>query len=470
MRLELQLRLKQVLAPQLIQSLKMLQMPLLRLEQTLRHELSTNPLLEEEEITEQPDDEQEIAEPDQQSDEDDKIDWEAYLGDDSEFYPRSFRERPEDRPEQMPVLEPGLYEYLLEQLSFNKLTAEEVSIGEFIIGNLDESGLLTVSVEEMAEALKVEVEDVKRILELIQTFDPPGVAARDLRENLLIQMRLKSMENTLAWRIVDEHLAELDRKTHMQLARLMGVPVERIQDAMAQIKTLSPTSVQGRFVKAALPIVPDLIIEKLGEEYVILHNDRHVPRLRINSAYRKLLKRGNNSPQETKKYVREKLEQARWLLNAVNQRRSTMIKVMNAIIDEQHEFFEKGIPHLKPLIMEDIAQKVGMNVATISRVASEKYVQTPQGIFEIKFFFNSGVDREDGNQMTKRNVKAKIEKIIDAEDPARPLSDQEIFRRLKAEGIKLARRTVTKYREELKIMPARFRKRVVKNKPAAAST
>ena len=343
MRLELQLRLKQVLAPQLIQSLKMLQMPLLRLEQTLRHELSTNPLLEEEEITEQPDDEQEIAEPDQQSDEDDKIDWEAYLGDDSEFYPRSFRERPEDRPEQMPVLEPGLYEYLLEQLSFNKLTAEEVSIGEFIIGNLDESGLLTVSVEEMAEALKVEVEDVKRILKLVQTFDPPGVAARDLRENLLIQMRLKSMENTLAWRIVDEHLTELDRKTHMQLARLMGVPVERIQDAMAQIRTLSPTPGQGRFVKAALPIVPDLIIEKLGEEYVILHNDRHVPRLRINSAYRKLLKRGNNSPQETKKYVREKLEQARWLLNAVNQRRSTMIKVMNAIIDEQREFFEKGI-------------------------------------------------------------------------------------------------------------------------------
>lgn len=469
MRLELQLRLKQVLAPQLIQSLKMLQMPLLRLEQTLRHELSTNPLLEEEEIAERPKDEQEIAEPDQQSDEDDKIDWEAYLGDDSEFYPRSFRERPEERLEQLPVLEPGLYEYLLEQLNFNKLTAEEVSIGEFIIGNLDESGLLTVSVEEMAEALKVDVQDVERMLKLVQTFDPPGVAARDLRENLLIQMRLKKMEGTLAWRIVDEHLGELVRKTHLQLARIMGVPVERVQDAMEQIKGLSPTSVQGRFVKAALPIVPDLVVERIGEEYVVLHNDRHVPRLRINSAYRNLLKRGNNSPQETKKYVREKLEQARWLLNAVNQRRSTMVKVMNAIVEEQYEFFEKGTQYLRPLIMEDIAQKVGMNVATISRVANEKYVQTPQGIHEIKFFFNSGVARDDGNQMTKRNVKTKIEEIIDAEDPARPLSDQEIFRRLKADGIKLARRTVTKYREELKILPARFRKRVVKKKPVKAS-
>jgi len=470
MRLELQLKLKQILAPQLIQSLKMLQMPLLRLEQTLRHELSTNPLLEEEEIAEHPDEhETEIAEENQQRDELEKIDWEAYLGDDSEFHPHSFRERPEEQFDQLPVLEPGLYEYLLEQLNFNKLTAEEVSIGEFIIGNLDESGLLTISVEEMADALKADPADVDRMLKLIQTFDPPGVASRNLRENLLIQLHFKKMENTLAWRIVDEHLDELDRKTHLQLARIMGVPVERVQDAMEQIKTLSPKPVQGRFVKAALPIVPDLIVEQVGEEYIVLHNDRHVPRLRINSAYRDLLKRGNNSPQETKKYVREKLEQARWLLNAVNQRRSTMVKVMSAIVDEQHEFFQKGVQYLKPLIMEDVAQKVGMNVATISRVANEKYVQTPQGIFEIKFFFNSGVARDDGNQMTKRNVKTRIQDIIDREDPARPLSDQEIFRQLKAEGIQLARRTVTKYREELKIQPARFRKRVVKKKPVKVS-
>jgi len=472
MKLELQLRLKQVLAPQLIQSLKMLQMPLLRLEQTLRHELSTNPLLEEEEIPERPD-ESEIdvgTEQDKANDGLDKIDWEAYLGDDSEFYPHSFRETHEDRMELTPVLEPGLYEYLLEQLNFNKLTPEDVSTGEFLIGNLDESGFLVVSVEEMAEALKVSPADVERILRLVQTFDPPGVGARNLRESLMIQLRQKGMEHTLAYRIVDEHLNELDRKTHLQLARAMGVSVERIQEAMEDIKTLSPKPVQGRFVTPARPVVPDLIVERIGDEYVVMHNDRHVPRLRINAAYRNLLKRGNNSPQDTKKYIREKLEQARWLLNAVTQRRTTMIRVMNAIVEEQYEFFEKGVQALKPLIMDDIAQKVDMNVATISRVANDKYVQTPQGIFEIKFFFNSGVDKDDGKQMTKRNVKTLIEDIINKEDPERPLSDQEIYTRLKDDGIKLARRTVTKYREELKILPARFRKRVVKKSPAKAAT
>jgi len=472
MRLELQLKLKQILAPQLIQSLKMLQMPLLRLEQTLRHELSTNPLLEEEEVPEQPDEEEtELStEQDETNVKQDKIDWEAYLGDDSEFNPRSFRERPEERLEQTPDVEPGLYEYLLEQLNFNKLTTEEISIGEFIIGNLDESGFLTGTVEELAEALQVQVEDVERILTLIQSFDPPGVAARNLRESLLIQLRQKEMQGTLAHRIVFDHLEELDRKTHTQLARMMGVSIEKVQNAMQDLKTLSPTPVQGRFVTPARPVVPDLVVDCIGDEYVVFHNDRHVPRLRINSAYRNLLKRGSNSPQETKKYVREKLEQARWLLNAINQRRSTMIKVMDAIVEEQREFFDKGIQFLKPLIMEDIARKVGMNVATISRVASGKYVQTSQGIFEIKFFFNSAVDRDDGDRMTKRNVKTRIQEIINREDPARPLSDQEIFRQLKAEGIKLARRTVTKYREELKILPARFRKRVASKGPVKAAT
>lgn len=471
MRLELQLKLKQVLAPQLIQSLKMLQMPLLRLEQTLRHELSTNPLLEEEEPPESPDDgEAELSEQDKAADGLDKIDWETYLGDDSEFYPRSFRERPEERVEQTPVLEPGLYEYLLEQLNFNKLTPEEISIGEFLIGNLDESGYLTGTVEELADALKVAVGDVERILKLVQTFDPPGVAARGLRESLLIQLNQKGMENSLAYRIIDEHLDQLDRKTHLQLARMMGVSVDKVQEAMEDIKALSPKPVQGRFVTPAQVVLPDIIVEKIGDEYVVFHNDRYVPRLRINSVYRDLLKRGNNSPQETKKYIREKLEQARWLLNAVNQRRSTMIRVMNAIVEEQREFFEKGTQYLKPLIMEDIAQKVEMNVATISRVANDKYVQTPQGLFEIKFFFNSGVAKDDGNQMTKRNVKTRIQEIINKEDAERPLSDQEIYRRLKDEGIKLARRTVTKYREELKILPARFRRRVVKKGPVKAAT
>ncbi len=230
---------------------------------------------------------------------------------------------------------------------------------------------------------------------------------------------------------------------------------------MDLIKTLSPTPAYGRFESSAIPIVPDLIVDRLGEEYVIYHNDKNFPKLRVNPGYRQLLKPGSKISKDTRKYVREKLEQARWLLNSINQRRTTMIRVMEAIVGEQKEFFEKGPAFLRPLIMEDIAQKVNMNVATISRVSNGKYVQTPQGVYEIKYFFNSGIASEEGEDISKRHVKNRIEEIIKAEDMEHPLSDQEIFQKLQEEKILLARRTVTKYREELKIPPARFRKRMV---------
>ncbi|MEE8404082.1 MAG: RNA polymerase factor sigma-54, partial [candidate division Zixibacteria bacterium] len=284
--------------------------------------------------------------------------------------------------------------------------------------------------------------------------------ARNLRESLMIQFKDKGMEGTLAYRIVDEHIADLERKSILQLSKLMGTQEERIQVALEEIKSLSPAPAHGRFDQGAMPIVPDLIVERIGDEYVVFHNNSHMPRLRINSSYRKLVKRGNSSSEDTKSYIKQKLEQARWLLNAINQRRSTMIRVMQSIIERQSEFFEKGPAFLKPLIMEDIAQMVDMNVATISRVANSKYVQTPLGVYEIKHFFNSGITREDGSDMSKRSVKQRIREIIEAELAAKPLSDQEIFRRLNEEGIKLARRTVTKYREELKIPSARLRKRV----------
>jgi RNA polymerase sigma-54 factor len=268
------------------------------------------------------------------------------------------------------------------------------------------------------------------------------------------------LADSLAARIVTEHWHELDRKTHMQLARTLGVSIERVREAMDELRTLSPRPAQGRFTTPAVPVVPDLIVDRIEDEYVVYHNDRNLPRLRVTGAYKDIMKRGSNSPAETKKYVKDKLEQARWLLNAINQRRSTMTKVMEAIVEEQKEFFEKGPNFLKPLRMGDIADKVGMNVATVSRVSKEKYVQTPQGVREIKSFFTGGVEMADGETMTKRNVKSRIAELINAEDPAKPLSDQEIYKKLQAEGIKLARRTVTKYREELKLPSARFRKRV----------
>lgn len=463
MKLELQLKLKQTLAPQLIQSLKMLQMPILKLEQVLRHELAINPLLEEVEATEtDSDDNSESELLDDKKDEldDDKIDWEDYLRDNEDFNVREFKNDNRDLPGYGAVTEQSLYDHMLEQLSYLKLSEQELEIGEFIIGNIDESGYLTCSVEELAESLQVEPEKVERILNKIQRFDPAGVGARNLQESLLLQLRDRRIDNNLAYRIVEEHLDTLDRKSLQQISKLMGVPLERAQEAMEIIKSLNPRPAYGRFTRGAAAVVPDLVIEKIGDEWVISHNDRNVPQLRVNSGYKELLRRGNNTPQETKKYVREKLEQARWLLNAINQRRTTMVRVMKAILEEQIDFFEKGVDFLKPLTMEQIADIVGMNVATISRVSSDKYVQTPHGVMEIKFFFNSGVKKEDGEQLTKRRVKQMIEKIIAEEDPSAPLSDQEIFKRLREKDISIARRTVTKYREELKILPARFRKRV----------
>ena len=462
MKLELKPTLRQVLAPQLIQSLRLLQMPTLKLEQVIRQELSTNPLLEEVEPTEETENVPENEEEVQLDPQLDKINWDDYLGDESEIPFREERDKGEKRWEKTSVLEKTLYDHLTEQLHFSRLNKEEIKIGEYIIGNINESGYLVCSVEEMASALDVSPEKVSKVLSIIQTFDPSGVGAKDLRESLLIQLKEKGFEDTLAYRIVRDHINELERKSLSQLSKLLGISFEEVQKAMDFIKTLNPSPAMGRFTRPATPVVPDLIVEKIGDEFVVFHNDKNVPRLRINPAYKNLLKRDKGKSSETKNYIKGKLEQAKWLLNSINQRRSTMIRVMEKIVEEQKGFLEHGLSFLRPLTMETIAEKVGMNVATISRVSNSKYVQTPQGVFGIRYFFNTGVSKENGEELSKRNVKRIIEELIKKENPARPLSDQELFSLLKKEGINIARRTVSKYREELKILPARFRKRIVK--------
>lgn len=457
-----------VLAPQMIQSLKMLQMPILQLEQKLTHELAINPLLEEIEQDETTDDDQaeeefEVAktEDSTETDKKDEIDWDQYLFDDEEGYKvRQPREQIEETFEGSASAHESLYDHLSAQLSYLKLSEQESLIGEYVIGNIAPDGYLSISVQEMAAELRIESEGIEKILDLIRHFDPTGVGSRDLRQSLLIQLNEKALQHSLAYRIVDEHINDLERKSILQISKMMGVGFERAQQAMETIKNLNPTPTHGRFHAAAAPVIPDLVVEKVGDDYVVIHNDRNVPRLRINSGYRQLIRRGNKSSKDTKAYIRQKLEQARWLLNSINQRRTTMIRVMEAIVVEQREFFDKGSAFLKPLIMDDIAQIVEMNVATISRVSKGKYVQTPLGVFELKYFFNTGISRTNGEDISKRNVKQRIDEIIDQEDPTKPLSDQEIFKILNDEGIKLARRTVTKYRKELNVKPARFRKRV----------
>ncbi len=465
MKLSLQLRQTQTLAPQLIQSLKMLQMPALRLEQTIRMELATNPLLEEleeqeTETTPEEDAEFDVAGEKDEKESEESIDWEEYLNNEEDSYRANEpREQKEEIIQGSAAQTDNLYHHLSEQLHLLKLTQEEQLIGEYVIGNISPEGYLTISVEEMSSELKAPKEKIEALLIMIQRFDPSGVGGRDLRESLLIQLKDREMEDTLAYRIVDQYINELDRKSILQLSRLMGAPEDKVQSALELIKTLSPTPAHGRFDQGAMPVVPDLIIDRLDDGFVVSHNDSHMPRLRISQGYKQLVKRGNTSSVDTKNYIKQKLEQARWLLNAINQRRSTMIRVMESIISRQKDFFDRGPAFLKPLIMEEIAQMVDMNVATISRVSNGKYVQTPFGVYEIKHFFNSGIARDDGTDMSKRSVKQRIEEIITAEATDAPLSDQEIYRQLNAEGIKLARRTVTKYREELKIQPARLRKR-----------
>lgn len=462
--LGLKVGLKQAIAPQLIQSLNMLTVPILRLEQMLRHELQTNPMLEED-LEASPEPEMDLEAPAEEKEpelptEDDKIDWDAYLQDNDElFLARHEKENPEETLERSQGSEKTLFEHLLEQLNFSKLSPAEQQIGQFIIGNVDENGFLTISVEEIADALQADKELVARVLAQIQNFDPPGVAARNLKECLLIQLRQKGEEDSLAYEIVEKYLQDLDKKSSFQLAKLLGATPEKIEEEMAIIRTLSPHPAMGRFARPAQPVVPDLIVERVGDELVIFHNDKYIPRLRISSAYKDLLKKGSTSSKEEKNFIKEKFMQARWLLNAINQRRSTMVRVMQAVVEEQKEFFEEGEEFLKPLTMEQVAQKLGLHVATISRVANDKYVQTPQGVYEIRYFFNAGLPTDSGEDLSKKKVKQRLTEIVKSEDPGHPLSDQEIFAKLKAEGIPLARRTVTKYREELGIRAARFRKR-----------
>ena len=464
MKFSMQTTLRQVLAPQLIQSLKLLQMPILKLEQLIRHELATNPLLEEVEPVEEQDDqntstEETKAETDHQQE---KIDWDDYFRDEGDHYVKRERQNEEEKLEKTPISEETLYGHLLDQLHLSRLSPEDTAIGEYIIGNIDGNGFLVCSVEEIASAIGITPEKVSQILTLIQTFDPTGVGARDLRESLMLQLKERGFEDSLAYRIVKDHLTDLEKKSFTQLSKTMGVDFEEVQAAMDFIKQLNPRPAIGSFTPASSPVVPDLIVEQVGEEFVVFHNDKNVPHLRVNQTYRELLKKGNLQTGETKSYLVEKLEKARWLMNAINQRRNTMIKVMEKIVEEQKEFFEHGVSFLRPLTMESIAEKVEMNVATISRVSNGKYVQTPQGVFEIKYFFNTGVATDNGEDISKRNVKQQILDFIKNEDPASPLSDQQIFTLLKKTGLNIARRTVSKYREELKIMPARFRKRVVK--------
>jgi RNA polymerase sigma-54 factor len=461
MKLTLQAKLQQILAPQLIQSLQLLQVPVLELEQILKQELQINPLLEEIEEVEEVEEEVLEEEAEEQEMEEDKIDWDDYLQDgyDGGYNIRAERDS-EELPEKTPVSRMTFLEYLLSQLHLASISERELEIGEFIVGNIDDRGYLTLSLEEIARIMDVSLEECQRVLEIIQTFDPPGVGARDLKECLLIQLRERGIDDPVAIAIVKQHLDEIDRKSYAQLAKALKVNMGQVQEAMERLSSLSPSPGFGYMAGDAEIIIPDLIVEKVEDRYVAILNDKNIPRLRVSPLYRNLLSKSENTPEETKNYVKEKLNAARWLIKSIDQRRSTMLKVMNYLIYAQRNFFERGVSQLKPMTLQEVAQATGLHISTISRVVNNKYVQTPRGIFELKYFFGSKVESTDGDEVSSKSVKEIIADMIAREDPHKPLSDQKITDKLRTEGLQVARRTVAKYREQLKILPARFRKRV----------
>jgi RNA polymerase sigma-54 factor len=383
--------------------------------------------------------------------------------------------------EPVSVEQRDLYDYLRDQLVLLRLTPRQILLGEEIIGNIDEDGYLTCPLSEVVRSLNQWLDDAgaewaaeageeaprpfdmaeaEEMLRTIQAFDPPGIGARNLRECLLLQMRDQELESTRAYKIVDQYFDQLINHRWSEISKELSITQKDVQSAADEVRALDP---KPGLKHAAPPdnyITPDLIVEKIDGEYLVFLNDTTLPRLRLSRAYREVAKDKNKFKGENKEFISNKLNSANWMIQAIEQRRQTMLKVMNFIVDRQREFFEKGVQFLKPLTLREVAEVINMHESTVSRVTNEKFVQTPRGVFPLKFFFSSGLSTTSGEDVSARGIKAKIQKLVSEEEPRRPLTDQAIVNILKDEGIQIARRTVAKYRDQLGILSARMRKRV----------
>jgi RNA polymerase sigma-54 factor len=353
-----------------------------------------------------------------------------------------------------------LWDHLLAQLYQSDGHKDgDMRIGEEIIGNIDEDGYLTCSVEEIASTIDATVVDVERVLERIQHFDPAGVGARDLRECLLLQVEDRLSRDSLSYRIVELHFEELSTHKYHEIARALGISPQEAQEAADQIGGFDPKPGRKYAQDEGDYVTPDIIVQEIDGEYVVALNDGELPRLRISRTYQQLAQNGEFKG-KAKEFAQAKLNGANWIIQAIEQRRQTMLKTMHVILDRQREFFEKGIHFLRPLTLKEVADEIGMHESTVSRVTNEKFVQTPRGVFRLKFFFSSGLSTEEGEDVSARGVKARIQELIAIEVPHDPLTDQQIVEQLRSEGVQIARRTVQKYRDQLGILSSRYRKRV----------
>lgn len=469
-RQSLKLAQQPIMTPQLQQAIKLLQLSRMELMDLIRQEQEENPVIEE---SLEPAVEAEAPEVSYETQSPSSSDSKEIRQEEIGLPDADWREAPywrtkaveddEERPtfENFLTKKTSLSDHLLWQLRLNHFTDDERLIGTLIIGNLNEDGLLQVSLEEIGAQSGFDPETVQKVIQKIQAFDPPGVAARDLRECLLLQAQQLFPQELLMQRIIGSHLNALAKKGYPSLARELGVPLEEIIRATRLISELDPRPGR-RFNDDNIPyITPDVYVFKVGDEYVVMLNEDGLPKLRINSYYRGILREQAKSSGEAKDYINDKIRSALWLIKSIHQRQRTISRVTKSIVRFQREFLEKGVAYLKPMVLKDVALDVEMHESTISRVTSNKYVHTPQGIFELKYFFNSSINTSRGENVASESVKEKIRLILAQEAPQKPYSDQELVEILKKQDILIARRTVTKYREMLGVLPSTQRKHFI---------
>lgn len=465
--LDLSLKLQQKLSFQMIQSLKLLQVNTLQLEQLLKTELEMNPVLETNEELEEIVDENKEKDEDLEKESDlevneEEIDWEEYLEEGFDLgYSRSEEVDPnQEQFEPTAVYHASLEERLNTQL-VEKTVPEKLNLlTQFIIGCLEADGYLRIPIEEIAEVTKTSTIEVEEALNIIWNMEPPGLGARTLQECLVLQLRRLGKYDSLAIRILSEKWELFEKMKIPDIANYFQVSTKRVQEELKLIRTLNPKPGYLLNPDSSSTIIPDIIVERVEGKLVVKVNDNSVPTLFISKAYADMLKRGSKVKKEVKSYIREKFNGATWLIRSIEQRKATMLKVMYAIIDKQPEFFEKGPPHLNPLKLQDVAEIIEMHISTVSRVTSNKYVQTPHGIFELKYFFTEALGQNsDGSDISTVKIKTRLKELIEGENTKKPLSDQKLSELLTRENLKIARRTVAKYREQLKILPARLRQK-----------
>ena len=477
-----QLKLSQqlVMTPQLQQAIKLLQLSRIELEEVVRQELEENPVLEEgadiaedKELAAEVADISEVPEPSAASEEVQEFqgnieefnqaDWQNYLdGYNPSGATVDTYEAEEERPsfESLLTKKTSLADHLVWQLNLIRIPADERAAASEIIGNIDEDGYLKATVEEISQAAGVSIDATERALSVVRDFDPSGVATHNLRDCLLKQAEVLGMGDSLVGTMLRDHIEELENRKFQSIARTLGLPLDDILGAARVISGLDPRPGRAYSQEEIQYITPDIFVHKIGDEYVVVLNDEGLPSLRINSFYRNALSGGQKVDEKAGEYIQEKLRGAIWLIKSIHQRQRTIFRVTKSIVKFQRDFFEKGIEYLKPLVLRDVAEDIEMHESTVSRVTTNKYVQTPRGLFELKYFFNSGINTTVGESIASESVKSKIKDIVAEENPKKPYSDQKIVDILHQEGIDIARRTVTKYREMLNIRSSTERKRL----------